>query len=75
MTVAKVKGQIKETTGKVTGDTGMQIEGTIEKGVAEVKKAVGYIADLVGDGINTVTNWKESFYNPSQNDLNEDGRS
>ena len=62
MTVAKVKGQIKETTGKVTGDTGMQIEGTIEKGVAEVKKAVGYIADLVGDGINTVTSAINDVY-------------
>jgi len=61
MTVAeKMKGQIKETTGKFTGNTGMEVEGKIEKGVAEVKRvvegAVDYVTEVVGAGINTVTN-------------------
>ena len=61
MTVAaKMKGQIKETTGKLTGNTGMEVEGKIEKGVAEVKRvverAVDYVTEVVGAGINTVTN-------------------
>ena len=61
MTVAaKMKGQLKETTGKLTGDTGMEAEGKFEKGFAEVKRvvegAVDYVAEVVGTGINTVTN-------------------
>jgi uncharacterized protein YjbJ (UPF0337 family) len=61
MTVAaKMKGQLKETTGKLTGDTGMEAEGKFEKGVAEVKRVVGsavdYVTEVVGAGINTVTN-------------------
>ena len=61
MTVAaKMKGQLKETTGKLTGDTGMEAEGKFEKGVAEVKRVVGravdYVVEVVGTGINTVTN-------------------
>jgi len=61
MTVAaKMKGQLKETTGKLTGDTEMEAEGKFEKGVAEVKRVVGgavdYVEEMVGTGINTVTN-------------------
>ena len=61
MTVAaKMKGQLKETTGKLTGDTGMEAEGKFEQGVAEVKRVVGgavdYVTEVVGTGINTVTN-------------------
>jgi uncharacterized protein YjbJ (UPF0337 family) len=50
MTVAKMKGQLKETTGKLTGDTGTQVEGTLEKGVAEVKRVVGGAADFDARG-------------------------
>ena len=57
---AKMKGQIKETTGKLTSDTGMEAEGKFEKGVAEVKRVVGgavdYVVEVVGTGIKTVTN-------------------
>ena len=61
MTVAaKMKGQLTETTGKLTGDTGMEAEGKFEQGVAEVKRVVGsavdYVSEVVGTGINTVTN-------------------
>jgi uncharacterized protein YjbJ (UPF0337 family) len=66
MTVAKMKGQIKEITGKLTGDTGMEVEGAFEKGVAEVKRAVrgavDYITDIVGTGIDTVTNAITDLY-------------
>jgi uncharacterized protein YjbJ (UPF0337 family) len=57
---AKMKGQIKETTGKIAGDTGLETQGTFEKGVADVEEAVGgafdYITEVVGAGINVVTN-------------------
>jgi uncharacterized protein YjbJ (UPF0337 family) len=60
MTVtAKMKGQIKESAGKLTGDKGMEAEGKFEKGVAEVKRIVGGVVDniagIVGRGVNTVT--------------------
>jgi len=54
MTIAKVKGQIKESTGKLTGDTGMRVEGTLEKGVAQVKGAVVYVTDTIAAGASTV---------------------
>ena len=41
MTATHMKGHIKETTGKLTGDTQMQVEGTLEKGFADVKRVVG----------------------------------
>jgi uncharacterized protein YjbJ (UPF0337 family) len=66
MTVSKLEGEIKETTGKLTGDTVMQVEGTIEKGVAGVKQAVGGAVDnvtsLVGTVINTVTGVVSDVY-------------
>jgi uncharacterized protein YjbJ (UPF0337 family) len=60
MTVAaKMKGQIKESAGRLTGDTGMEAEGKFEKAVAEVRRAAGgavdYVTEVVGTGINTVT--------------------
>jgi uncharacterized protein YjbJ (UPF0337 family) len=67
MTVAaKMKGQLKETTGKLTGDTGMEAKGKFEQGVAEVKRVVGsaidYITEIVGTGINTVTKTTTDVY-------------
>jgi len=60
MTATHMKGHIKETAGKLTGDTEMQVEGTLEKGFADVKRVVGDAVDLVTDtvttGINTVVN-------------------
>ncbi len=59
MSVEKVKGQIKETTGKITGDTGLEVEGKFGKGVAEVKEvagaAVDYLTDMAGAVVNVVT--------------------
>ena len=74
MTIAaKMKGQLKETTGKLTGDTGMEVEGKFEKGYAEVKRVVGgavdYVADVVGTGINTVTNAIADVYKSAKKTL------
>jgi uncharacterized protein YjbJ (UPF0337 family) len=70
MSISTIKGQIKETTGKLTGDTGMQVEGTLEKGVAEVKRVVGgavdYVTEVVGTGINTVTHAITDAYNSAK---------
>ena len=70
MSISTIKGQIKETTGKLTGDTGMQVEGTLEKGVAEVKRVVGgavdYVTEVVGTGINTVTHAITNAYNSAK---------
>jgi uncharacterized protein YjbJ (UPF0337 family) len=76
MTVAaKMKGQIKETTGKLTGDKGMEAEGKFEKGVAEVKRVVGgavdYVTEVVGDGINTVTNAITDVYRSAKKTISK----
>jgi len=48
----------------------MQVEGTLEKGVAEVNRVVGgavdYVTDMVGTGINTVTNAVTDVYNSAK---------
>ena len=66
MAVSKVKGQINETTGKLTGDKGLQAKGKIEKGAAEVKEIVGgavhYVTDLIGDVLNLVTDTAHDVY-------------
>ena len=58
MNSEKVTGQLKETTGKLTGDKGMETEGKIERAVGEVKGAVGgavsYVVEMVGAAANTV---------------------
>lgn len=72
---AKMKGQIKEATGKLTGDTGMEAEGKLEKGVAEVKRAVGgavdYVTEVVGAGINTVTNAITDVYKSAKETISK----
>lgn len=66
MSVEKMAGQVKETTGKLTGDKGMEAEGMFEKGVAEVKGAVGgavnYVTDLAGTLVNGVTGAVSDLY-------------
>lgn len=75
MSISTMKGQIKETTGKLTGDTGMQVEGTFEKGVGEVKRVVGgavdYVTEVVGTGIDTVTNAITNAYNSAKKTINK----
>ncbi len=57
MSIDRMKGQIKETTGKLMGDKRLETEGKIEKGAAEVIKAAGnaanHVMDMAGAVINT----------------------
>ncbi len=57
MGIDRMKGQIKETTGKLMGDKRLEAEGKIEKGAAEVIKAAGnaanHVMDMAGAVINT----------------------
>jgi uncharacterized protein YjbJ (UPF0337 family) len=57
---ARMKRQLLETDGTLTSDAKMEVDGRLEKGVAEVERVVGgavdYVTEVVGTGINTVTN-------------------
>ena len=41
----QAKGAIKETAGKVTGDTKLRVEGAIDKATGKVESAVGKARD------------------------------
>lgn len=73
MGISKIKGQIKETTGKLTGDTGLEAEGKIEKGAAEVSDAVGgvvgYVTDMFGTVVNTVAGAINGLYEGVRNTI------
>jgi len=71
MSVQAVKGQMKEAAGKLTGDKGMEAEGLFEQGVAALKKPVVYVVDLVGTGINTVTNAVVDVYNSAKKTISK----
>jgi len=43
----QAKGAIKEAAGKVTGDTKLQTEGTLDKAKGEVQSAVGGAKDTL----------------------------
>ena len=45
----QVKGSVKETLGKVTGDTKTQAEGAAEKAVGKVQSGAGKAKDAVRD--------------------------
>jgi uncharacterized protein YjbJ (UPF0337 family) len=45
----QAKGAIKETVGKVTGDTKTQVEGSTEKAAGKVQNAMGGAKDAVRD--------------------------
>ncbi len=47
----QAKGSIKETVGKVTGDTKMQSEGTADKATGKVQNAVGGAKDKLRDAL------------------------
>ena len=49
--VHQAKGAIKETIGKVTGDTKTQAEGAAEKTAGKVQNAVGGFKDAVRDAV------------------------
>jgi uncharacterized protein YjbJ (UPF0337 family) len=45
----KVKGAIKDTAGKLTGDQKLQSEGKLDKAKGEAHNAVGNVKDAVRD--------------------------
>jgi uncharacterized protein YjbJ (UPF0337 family) len=44
-TADKIKGSVKDTAGKLTGDEKLQAEGKIDKAKGEVRKGVGDVKD------------------------------
>jgi uncharacterized protein YjbJ (UPF0337 family) len=49
-TADKVKGSIKETAGKVTGDRDLQTEGKADKVKGDLHNAAGNVKDAVKKG-------------------------
>jgi uncharacterized protein YjbJ (UPF0337 family) len=49
--VKQIKGSIKETLGKVVGDTKLQSEGTGDQAKGKVQNAVGGIKDTLRDAV------------------------
>ncbi len=47
----KLKGSIKETVGKATGDTKLEVEGASDKAEGRVQNAVGGLKDTVKDAL------------------------
>jgi uncharacterized protein YjbJ (UPF0337 family) len=45
----KVKGAVKDTVGKMTGDTKMQAEGKLDKAKGSARNVVGDVKDAAGD--------------------------
>jgi uncharacterized protein YjbJ (UPF0337 family) len=45
----KVKGAVKDTVGKVTGDTKMQAEGKLDKAKSSARNVVGDVKDAARD--------------------------
>lgn len=43
----QAKGAVKETAGKITGDTKLQTEGTLDKAKGKVESAVGGAKDTL----------------------------
>lgn len=47
----QIKGEAKDVIGKVTGDTGMQIEGKVDKVTGKAQDVYGRAKDNVKDGV------------------------
>jgi uncharacterized protein YjbJ (UPF0337 family) len=47
----KVKGSIKETIGKVTGDAKLEAEGKADKAAGKFQNAIGGVKDTVRDAL------------------------
>ena len=47
----QAKGSIKEAAGKVTGDSKLQAEGTLDKAKGKVESAIGGVKDAVRNDI------------------------
>jgi len=50
-TAHQVKGAVKETIGKVTGDTKTEAEGTAEKAAGKAQNAVGGLKDSAREAL------------------------
>jgi uncharacterized protein YjbJ (UPF0337 family) len=50
-TARQVKGAVKETVGKVTGDAKTQAEGAAEKTAGKVQNAIGGAKDAVREAL------------------------
>lgn len=48
----ELKGRIKKATGEITGDRGLEREGTVDKGSARTKDTIGKAADKVKRAVN-----------------------
>jgi uncharacterized protein YjbJ (UPF0337 family) len=70
-----MKRQLLETDGTLTSDAKMEVDGGLEKGVAEVERVVGgavdYVTEVVGTGINTVTNAITDVYKSAKKTIGE----
>ena len=47
----KIKGSVKETIGKATGDTKLQADGKADKMEGKVQNAIGGVKDAVRDAL------------------------
>jgi uncharacterized protein YjbJ (UPF0337 family) len=47
----QAKGSIKEAAGKITGDSKLQAEGTLDKAKGQVESAVGGVKDAVRNAV------------------------
>jgi len=47
----QVKGAIKETIGKVVGDSKLEAEGKADKAEGKMQNAIGGLKDAVGDAV------------------------
>ena len=50
-----LKGKVKESAGKATGDDSMANEGKADQGEAKVKKAGEHVKDAAGDAKDAIT--------------------
>ena len=50
--VDQAKGSVKETFGKVTGDTKTEAEGKADKAAGKAESAIGGAKDTVRDAVN-----------------------
>jgi uncharacterized protein YjbJ (UPF0337 family) len=47
----KVRGKVKETAGKITGDSDLASDGLVDQAAGAVKDAAGSVAQVAGDAI------------------------
>ncbi|HVF33096.1 MAG TPA: CsbD family protein [Acidimicrobiales bacterium] len=51
-----LKGRAKEAAGDLTDNEGLEREGKVDQGKAEVKEKVGNATDKIGDKLKDITN-------------------